>query len=113
MEPSVPYLIDCDVLVTDFSSIMFDGYVLGKPSVLVTDGAGEYQQAHGMYNDYPRWYGSIYTKAEGYERALVDAFRISARLGMGPVEKACLAQVCGECDGHASERVAELIRSLA
>ena len=34
MTPSAPYLIDCDVLITDYSSILFDGHILRKPIVL-------------------------------------------------------------------------------
>ena len=110
--PSVPYLIDCDVLATDFSSILFDGYVLGKPSVLVTDGAEEYQDAHGMYEPYPRWYGSKWCRAEGSEEAFLSLLRMAKDDGMCETERKCLSLTAGECDGHAAERVADLVRSL-
>lgn len=113
MEPSVPYIIDCDVLVTDFSSILFDGYVCGKPSLLVTDGAADYQSSHGMYNEYPGWYGSRTVEAEGNEKGLLEALREAYEGGMGEVERACIEMVAGECDGHASERAADLVRRLA
>lgn len=112
MAPSVPWLIDCDVLATDFSSIVFDGYVLGKPSVLVTDGADAYKSSHGMYNDYPAWYGSRTVNAEGDEDGFLEALRDAYGKGLGPVERNVVDTVAGECDGHASERVADLIRSL-
>ena len=112
-EPSTPYLVDCDVLLTDFSSILFDGYVLGKPSVLVTDGAEAYEKSHGMYNDYPAWYGSRTVEVEGNEDGFLAALRAAYGKGLGPVERNVVDTVAGECDGHASERVAELVRRLA
>ena len=113
MLPSAPFLIDCDVVATDFSSILFDGYVLGKPSVLVTDGAEAYEKSHGMYNDYPAWYGSRTVEVEGNEDGFLAALRAAYGKGLGPVERNVVDTVAGECDGHASERVAELVRRLA
>lgn len=113
MLPSAPFLVDCDVVATDFSSILFDGYVLGKPSVLVMDGADAYKASHGMYNPYPSWYGSRTVEAEGNEEGFLEALRDACGKGLGPVERNVVDTVAGECDGHASERVAELVRSLA
>ena len=112
MEPSVPFLIDCDVVATDYSSILFDGYILGKPSVMVTDGAEAYLESHGMYNEYPGWYGSRATTVEANEEAFLAMLREACDGGMGEVERNVLETVAGECDGHASERVADFIRSI-
>ena len=113
MAPSAPWLIDCDVLATDFSSILFDGYALGKPSVLVTDGAADYQRAHGMYEDYPGWYGGRAMEVHGHEAEFVDMLREAAENGMGDVERACLETTVGGFDGEAGVRVAELITRFA
>lgn len=113
MTPSVPYLIDCDVLATDFSSILFDGYILGKPSVIVTDGCELYLKSHGMYEDYPTWYGSRHLKAQGNEEAFLEALREAHGKGLGKVERNVLETTAGVCDGHAAERVAELIARYA
>lgn len=112
MEPSTPYLVDCDVLATDFSSILFDGYILVKPSVLVTDGADDYLRAHGMYEEYPGFYGSRKVEAEGNEEGFLAALRDACGSGLGDTERNCLETVAGKCDGHAARRVADLIRSL-
>ena len=113
MVPSVPFLIDCDVLVTDFSSILIDGYILGKPSVLVTDGAEGFNEAHGLYEKYPDFYGSRSVHAEGDEKGLLEAMRAAYSAGMGETEYECLKATAGECDGHSAERVAHLIRGFA
>lgn len=111
--PSVPYLIDCDVLVTDFSSILIDGYILGKPSVLVVDGADGFNEAHGLYEKYPDFYGSRAVSAEDNEEALLEAMRAAYTAGMGEVEQQCLMSTAGDCDGQSAKRVAELIGGLA
>lgn len=113
MVPSIPYIIDCDVLATDFSSILFDGYLCGKPSVLVIDGAHDYLFSHGMIEDYPSWYGSRTVCAEGNEEAFVDALRNAWGTELGEVERRCISLVAGVCDGNASMRVADLISRFA
>ena len=111
--PSAPFVIDCDVMATDFSSIMFDAYTMGKPVVLVTDGGDAYCESHGMYEDYPSWYSSRTVEAEGNEEAFLEALRAARGAGLGETELECRETAVGTCDGHASERVAELIRGLA
>lgn len=113
MVPSAPFLMDCDVLATDFSSILFDGYVLGKPSVLVTDGHEAYCESHGMYELYPYWYSSRYVEAEGNEEGFVEELRAACGKGLGEVELNCVETAVGPCDGHAAERVADLIRRFS
>ena len=113
MVPSVPYLIDCDVLSTDVSSIMFDGYILGKPNVLVIDGYRDYMKSHGMYNDYPSWYSSRIVEAQGHEELFLAALREAFGNGLGEVERNCIETVAGVCDGRSSERVAELVAKYA
>ena len=112
MEPSTPYLIDCDVLLTDFSSIVLDAYVAGKPSVLATDFADAFMQARGMYFEYPGGYGSRHLDMQGNEQALLGMLRKAASDGMDAHETAIRDYTADMCDGRASERVAELIGRL-
>jgi len=111
--PSTPFVIDCDVLATDFSSIMFDAYAMRKPVVFVTDGADGYLKSQGMYEDYPSWYGSRHINVEGNEERFIDMLRDAFENGMGEADARCAGTVVGEIDGYASERVADLVRSLA
>ena len=113
MLPSAPFVVDCDVLATDFSSILFDAYALGKPSVLVADGADAYCATAGMYEDYPSWYGSRAVEAEGNEGAFLAMLRDAFENGVGEAECACAETVVGKVDGHAAGRVADLVRRLA
>ena len=105
-EPSAPYLIDCDVVITDYSSILFDGYLLGKPAVLLEKQKG-YTETRGMYLDYPGQYCSRYCTDE---KTLLSMLREADSLN--ETERECIRLVAGACDGHATERVCDLIRSL-
>ena len=102
--PSTPYLLDCDVVITDYSSIMLDAHILRKPVVLFEKELG-YTSSRGMYLKYPDDYSSRYCQTD---RELVDMIR-RAR-GQGDVEKRCLERTAGACDGHSRERIANLIK---
>ena len=110
---STPYLIGCDVLVTDYSSIMFDAYVCGKPSVLTIDDMDEYMRKRGMYFDYPDWYGSRWLEADGNEVMLLEMMREAAANGITDVEARARDTVADMCDGHSCERIANFVKELA
>ncbi len=112
MEPSTCYVIGCDVLMTDFSSIMFDAYVAGKPVVLATDGASGYLAERGMYLDYPNGYAARWLEIDHAEERFVDFMRAAADEGMTAYERRVRDKVANMCDGHSTERVIELVRSL-
>ena len=109
---SIPYLIDCDVVATDFSSIMFDAHLLGRPVVLTADGNDPYLETRGMYMDYPEDYASRWIEAPGNEEQFVDMLREAAANGQKAGDKRCMELTAGACDGHSAERVAEFVSSL-
>lgn len=105
-EPSTPYLIDCDVLVTDYSSIMLDAHILEKPVVLFEKNKG-FTETRGLYLPYPHGYASRYCTNE---RDLVDMIREAN----APQEEDMLCReiTASACDGHSAERVVRLIKEL-
>lgn len=104
--PSAPYLYDADVIITDYSSIMFDAYLLDKPVVLFEKHRG-YTRVRGMYYDYPDFYCSRYARTE---EELVDLIRTADKLN--DTERACRQTVADMCDGHSCERICNLIHTL-
>lgn len=112
MEITTPYLLDCDVVVTDFSSVMFDAHFLNKPVVLTADENDEYLISRGMYMNYPYDYSSRAIAVEGNEKKLVALMRDAALNGMTDVELQCRERTSGACDGHSSERVVKLIKDI-
>lgn len=107
--PSKPYLVDCDAVATDYSSILFDGYLLGKPCALFCPDMGEYLAARGMYWDYPREYSPYVAETPA---ELVSKLREAAAAGLGSVEEEAIERSAGACDGRSARRVADLVRSL-
>lgn len=105
-EPSTPYLIDCDVLITDYSSIMLDAHVLEKPVVLFEKNQG-YTKSRGMYLPYPDGYASRYAQNETlllhYLRT-ADAPRA--------LDTRCRKITASACDGHSTERVVDLLKKV-
>lgn len=102
--PTGPFLIDCDVLITDYSSLMLDAHILEKPVVLFEKQKG-YTETRGMYLKYPDEYSSRYARTED---ELIELLR-TAR-GQTETERRCRERTAGACDGHSTERVVELIR---
>ena len=105
-DPSAPFLYDCDVLITDYSTIMFDAYLLDKPVVLYEPQQG-YTKTRGMYLDYPKQYSSRYATNE---EELLHLIRTSDKLTK--TEYDCIKLVAEACDGHAAERICNLIKSI-
>ena len=106
MAPSVNYLYDCDVVITDYSSIIFDGYLLNKPAVLFEKEKG-YVQNRGMYLHYPDGYCSRYAKTE---KELIRKIRTADKLTIK--EELVKDFVAGACDGHSCERICKLIEEM-
>ena len=105
-EPSSPYLYDCDVVVTDYSSIIFDGYLLNKPAILFEKEKG-YVDYRGMYLKYPYEYCS---KNAINEKELLYLLRSTTSLT--EVEYNVINKVADKCDGHSCERICKLINIL-
>ena len=105
-EPSTPYLIDCDVVITEYSSIMFDGYLLNKPSVLYSPNF-DYVSRRGMYMKYPQEYSS---KIATNEKQLLELLHSTNALTA--IEQECIQKVANKCDGHSCERICNLIKEI-
>ena len=108
MQPTVNYLYDADVIITDYSSVIFDGYLLKKPAVLFEKNLG-YVAKRGMYLDYPYKYCSYYSRDEWQ---LLNNIRAAYDLGTGVAEKNVIKNIADACDGHSCERICELIEEM-
>lgn len=106
IRPSAQLLIDSDVVITDYSSIMFDAQLLGRP-VILFDRDMDYLKTRGMYYRYPDEYSGRWCNNE---QELIEMARSAHDLT--DIDKACIKRVAGACDGHSTERVLDLVRSL-
>lgn len=107
--PTAPILYNADVVITDYSSIMFDAYLLGKPVVLFEKTPG-YTTTRGMYFRYPDAYCNFNSRNE---HMLIEMCRYrSAHPFFTPIELNCRDLVADACDGHSCERICKLIDKL-
>jgi len=94
------------VVITDYSSIIFDGYLLNKPSILYSPNL-DYVSKRGMYMQYPQEYSSKYATNE---QELLNLLRSTYELT--EIERKCIQNVANKCDGHSCERICNLISKL-
>lgn len=94
-----------DVLITDYSSVMFDFALLRKPMVFYTYDYDDYLATRGTYFDLRQAAPGRF--AEDTEQ-LVSALKTADGdlEAFGPVYDKFLARYCGQEDGNASERAA-------
>lgn len=105
-EPTTPYLLECDVLITDYSSLMFDAMVIRTPVVLFAKDKNNYLGRRGMYFPYPDSYSERFTDGE---KKLID---LCGSAQWTERDEELRTFYAGACDGHSVERVLELIRRL-
>ncbi|HXG26982.1 MAG TPA: CDP-glycerol glycerophosphotransferase family protein [Candidatus Binatia bacterium] len=95
-------LVVTDILITDYSSAIFDFALLRRPMVLLVDDLPEYERDPGLYLDYRA--GMIGTQVVD-TNGVIDAI-VNGRFDLAPYD-AFVARHLGASDGHASERFVE------
>ena len=107
--PSDRLLYNASVVITDYSSIMFDAYLLDKPVVLFEKTPG-YTLTRGMYLQYPNDYCSFFANNE---QLLIDMVRFRSEYPWLTEKEVSLTNsLARSCDGHSCERIISLIDSL-
>lgn len=107
MEPTYKYLLVADVVITDYSSIIFDASLLGKPTVLFEKTKG-YVQQRGMYLYYPYGYSSRYAENE---KDLIFEIRMTNGC-LTLMERENKLYVSGMCDGYSCKRISRFIMEV-
>lgn len=98
-----------DVLVSDYSSAVYDFAVTGKPIVLFAyDLAGYRDDVRGMYFDYDQWApGPVVADTEALADVLTDA--AAHQLRLRDRYDGFVQRFCPNEDGKASRRVIEAV----
>lgn len=97
-------LVVSDILVTDYSSVIFDWYLLNKPIIYFAYDLEEYEAGRGLYFDFDDYiYGQVVTDYEGLLNAIKrEKLVTEKRHTFG--EKFMSA-----CDGRSTERTIKWI----
>ena len=97
-----------DVLITDYSSVFFEYLLLDRPVIFFVPDLYEYRDKRGWYLSYEELPGQIVTSENELAGCVKEAI----------LQDACVAErdvfrkrYMSACDGHATDRVADYIRT--
>lgn len=90
-----------DVLITDYSSLLFDYILLDKPFVIFAPDYEAYQRTRGFYENPALFPGEFVTEADDLPAAVKRSYGKQA----DDAYRAFKAHHVGSCDGHATERI--------
>ncbi len=96
-----------DILVTDYSSILFDYSIYRKPFVLFCPDIDEYRKSRGFYVD-PEFFPCFITRNVGN---LVDAIKKESELDRSRELELFYKKYMGACDGNSTSRIVDYIVS--
>lgn len=97
-------ILAADVLVSDYSSVVFDFAVTRKPIVLFPYDLERYQRARGLYFDYAEWApGPIATTTEELAQEIIRA--LGSDMARTRRYERFLERFCPLEDGNATRRV--------
>lgn len=103
--PTEQLLPVVDLLITDYSSIVFDYIFFDHPYVLYAPDWKEYEKRRGFYVPYESLSRYIVTQSEDLEAVVKRAMDDSDREWI----KTCRDYHVAACDGNVSERIMEIL----
>ncbi len=105
-EGDVDALPAADLLVTDYSSIVFDFALMGKPFVFYCPDIAEYETS--FYLKFPQDFGAGLCTDPGELASLIERGLSGA---FAEESQRFKERYMGACDGHSTERIAAYIRN--
>lgn len=90
-----------DILITDYSSLLFEFILLEKPFVIFAPDYEQYRNERGFYEDPALFPGEFVTEADD----LPDAVRRCFGKEADDLYRTFKDYHSGSCDGHATERI--------
>ncbi|OOH85095.1 hypothetical protein BMT54_11915 [Pasteurellaceae bacterium 15-036681] len=104
------WMIFCDILITDYSSLIFEYALMDKPIIFYAYDLDEYFDERGFYFDYATYtYGDIVKDQLELRRAILDAEDNKA--SYVSKKQRFLDKFMASCDGASSKRIIDLLIS--
>lgn len=105
-EPTPQLLAAASLVITDYSSVIFDAILCGAPLVFYCPDFDAYER--DFYLSYPE---DLPGPTVFHAQELLDVMRKTCRNPPSEKLAAFRAAQLGACDGHSAQRVAQLVRS--
>lgn len=105
--PSEELLPVADVVITDYSSILFDAMIYKLPIILFAPDLKEYVDNRGFYLDYFTLPGILVHDSEHIVQTLSDEAALDASIDQHYFE--FFEQYMAACDGHSTQRIIDYI----
>ena len=102
-------LVSADLLITDYSSILFDYICFRKPFVMFCPDIEKYRRDRGFYED-PEHFPGPFVRTVDELRQVIDDEKYKD-CGQEELE-AFFHNYMGACDGHVTERLLDLVEKL-
>lgn len=99
--PSERLLPVIDLLITDYSSILFDYILFEKPFVLFAPDINEYEDKRGLYIRYSSLPGTVVTEPDKLASSVIKAINEPNKKELHQ----CRIKYMEACDGHAAEKI--------
>lgn len=99
-----------DLLITDYSSILFDYLFFQKPFLLFAPDLKHYEEQRGFYIPYHTLTRHVVTEGDRLPEAVLDAYRKWEDGTDREMLRACLDYHDGSCDGHSTQRIIKLLK---
>jgi CDP-ribitol ribitolphosphotransferase len=106
--PTEELLCVADVLITDYSSVLFDYLIYEKPVILFAPDLEEYESDRGFYIDYRSLPFPLVQDGNALTEAIAQSGHAFENYKNALV--AWKEKYTGACDGNATRRILELIR---
>ena len=103
--PSEQLFAVADLLITDYSSIVFDYLAYNKPFVLFAPDFDDYSKNHGFYVDYYSFPTTVAITEHELAAAVEDEYANRSKIEL----KECYDYHMTFCDGNATERILRFI----
>lgn len=108
--PTEKLLPVTDLLITDYSSILFDYLFFQKPFVLFAPDLKYYEEERGFYIPYRTLTRHVVTEGEQLLEAVLEAYRGWEDGSDCGALRACLDYHNGSCDGNSTQRIIKLLK---